>query len=297
MHRTLWFLRRATLCATLIAALTAVFAMAQPASRAECATFESKILARAVPYCVMLPPSYRQQLQRRYPVAYYLHGLGDNEQSLVNLGGWSIYDRLMREKKIGEMVVIAPAGFFSFYINSRDGQLRYEDFFFREFLPAMEKKYRVATTRAQRGLLGVSMGGYGALHYAFEHPERFAAVAANMPALVEKMPREFNQEWQRRLMGHIFGDPPDQAYFERNSVFHLARTAPPESLRTLRIYFDCGAQDRYGFTAGTTALDKLLTSRGIPHEAHIYPGGHDWQFVMDHFGASLTVVAKGIGAR
>ena len=70
-----------------------------------------------------------------------------------------------------------------------------------------------------------------------------------------------------------------------------------ERLRTLGIYFDCGAQDRYGFAAGTTALDKLLTTRGIPHEAHIYPGGHDWQFVMDHFAAALTVVAKDIGAR
>ena len=150
MHRTLSLLRSAILIASLVAAFVAT-TMAQSASRAECATYESKILARAVPYCVMLPPSYLQQTQQRYPVAYYLHGLGDNEQSLVNLGGWSIYDRLMREKKIGEMVVIAPAGFFSFYVNSRDGQLRYEDFFFREFLPAMEKKYRIGTTRAQRG--------------------------------------------------------------------------------------------------------------------------------------------------
>jgi S-formylglutathione hydrolase FrmB len=292
-----WQLGRASLIA-LFAMAAITLATAQPAaSRAECSTLESRILARAVPYCVMLPPSYAEQAQRRYPVAYYLHGLGDNEQSLINLGGWSIYDRLMREKKIGEMVVIAPAGFFSFYLNSRDGQLRYEDFFFREFLPAMEKKYRIGTTRARRGVLGVSMGGYGALHYAFEHPERFAAVAANMPALVEQMPREFTQDWQRLLLGRIFGDPPDQAYFERNSIFHLARTAPPERLRTLSIYFDCGAQDRYGFAAGTTALDKLLTARGIPHEAHIYPGGHDWQFVMDHFAAALTVVAKDIGAR
>jgi S-formylglutathione hydrolase FrmB len=93
-------------------------------SKVECSTLQSKILARQVPYCVMLPPSYAQDAARRYPVAYYLHGLGDNEQSLVNLGGWSIYDRLMREKKIGEFVVAAPAGFASFYINSRDGKFR-----------------------------------------------------------------------------------------------------------------------------------------------------------------------------
>jgi S-formylglutathione hydrolase FrmB len=269
---------------------------AVPHSRVECSTLKSEILHRDVPYCVMLPPSYAEQKNRRYPVAYYLHGLGDNEQSLVNLGGWSIYDRLMREKKIGEFALVAPSGFTSFYINSRDGKFRYEDFFLQEFLPAMEKKYRIGTTRSQRGIMGISMGGFGALHYAFKYPEKFAAVSANMPALIETVPNEFTQDWQRRLMGAIFGDPPDVAFFEKSSAFHLARTAPVASLKRMTIYIDCGAQDRYGFFAGTQAMDKLLISRGVPHEEHIYPGGHNWPFVLEHFPASLQAQSKGLGA-
>lgn len=266
-------------------------------SKVECATLESRILAREVPYCVMLPPSYEQDKVRRYPATYYLHGLGDNEQSLVNLGGWSIYDRLMREKKIGEFVVVAPAGFSSFYVNSRDGKVRYEDFFLEEFLPAMEKKYRIGTTRSQRGIMGISMGGFGALHYGFKYPEKFAAVSANMPALIEHFPREFSQEWQQKLMGTSFGNPPDISFYEKNSVFHLARTAPLSALKRMTIYFDCGAHDRYGFNAGTGAMDKLLTERGIPHEAHIYPGGHDWPFVLEHLAASLEAQSKGLRAK
>lgn len=289
-------LRGIALAAFLLVALYPGFAQAAH-SKVECSTLESKVLHRAVPYCVMLPPSYLQQPERRYPVAYYLHGLGDNEQSLVNLGGWSIYDRLMREKKIGEFALAAPAGFASFYINSRDGQFRYEDFFLQEFLPAMEKKYRIGTTRSQRGIMGVSMGGFGALHYAFKYPEKFAAVSANMPALIEHPPHELTMEWQRRLMGEIFGDPPDQAFFERNSAFHLARTAPVAALKRMNIYFDCGSQDRYGFFTGTEAMDKLLTTRGIPHEAHVYPGAHDWPFVLEHFPASLEAQSKGLGAK
>ena len=266
-------------------------------SKVECSTLQSAILARPVPYCVMLPPSYGQDKARRYPVAYYLHGLGDNEQSLVNLGGWPIYDRLMREKQIGEFVVVAPAGYASFYINSRDGKFRYEDFFLKEFLPAMEKKYRIGTTRAQRGIMGVSMGGYGALHYAFKYPEKFAAVSANMPALIEHLPRELAQGWQQELMGRVFGDPPDMEYYEKNSAFHLERAAPLAALKAMTIYFDCGAQDRYGFNTGTMAMDKLLTARGVAYEAHIYPGGHDWAFVLGHFAASLEAQSKGVGAR
>jgi S-formylglutathione hydrolase FrmB len=245
----------------------------------------------------MLPPSYAVDKARRYPVAYYLHGLGDNEQSLVSLGGWSIYDRLMREKRIGEFVVAAPAGFASFYIDSRDGKFCYEDFFLQEFLPAMEKKYRIGTSRSQRGIMGISMGGFGALHYAFKYPQKFAAVSANMPALIEHLPRELSQEWQQRLMGTIFGNPPDMAFYEKNSAFQLVRAASLPALKRLTIYFDCGAQDRYGFNAGTVAMDKLLTARGVPHEAHIYPGGHDWQFVLEHFAASLEAQSKGLGAK
>lgn len=270
---------------------------ATPGSKVECSALQSRILARQVPYCVMLPASYAQDRVRRFPVAYYLHGLGDNEQSLVNLGGWPIYDRLMREKKIGEFVLVAPAGFESFYVNSQDGRFRYEDFFLHEFLPAMEKKYRIGTTRAQRGVMGISMGGYGAMHYGFKYPEMFAAVSAGMPALIEHLPREFTTDWQRKLMGTIFGDPPDREYFEANSPFQLARRAPLAALKRMTIYFDCGAQDRYGFNTGTVAMDKLLTQRGIAHEAHIDPGGHDWEFALGHFAALLEAQSKGFGAR
>jgi S-formylglutathione hydrolase FrmB len=65
----------------------------------------------------------------------------------------------------------------------------------------------------------------------------------------------------------------------------------------MTIYFDCGAQDRYGFNTGTVAMDKLLTQRGIPHEAHIYPGGHDWSFVLKHLAASLEAQSKGLGVQ
>ncbi len=266
-------------------------------SKVECSSLNSTILARQVPYCVMLPPSYAQNNLRRYPVAYYLHGLGDNEQSLVNLGGWAIYDRLMREKKIGEFVVASPAGFESFYINSLDGKFRYEDFFLREFLPAMEKKYRIGSSRRGRGIMGISMGGFGALHYAFKYPEMFAGVSANMPALIEHLPSKCYQEPQRTLMGKVFGDPSDMAFYEKNSVLHLASTASLSALKRMTIYFDCGAQDRYGFNAGTAALDRLLTRRGIPHEVHIYPGGHDWPYVLEHFAASLEAQSKALGAR
>jgi hypothetical protein len=81
-----------------------------------------------------------------------------------------------------------------------------------------------------------------------------------------------------------FGDPPDAAYWTQQSPITIAKTA---SLAGLHIYFDCGDQDDYGFEIGATALDKVLTSRHIAHEFHIYPGRHDAQYFAAHLPASL----------
>ncbi len=142
--------------------------------------------------CAIAPScrtSFDQDKTRQYPVLYYLHGLGDNEQSLLNFGGWDVISELRRQGKIGDFIVLAPSAGHTFYINSADGKMRYEDFFLKEFMPQMEKKYRAEGTRATRGITGVSMGGYGALRLAFKYPDEFAAVSAQMPALMADLPQ------------------------------------------------------------------------------------------------------------
>jgi len=55
----------------------------------------------------------------------------------------------------------------------------------------------------------------------------------------------------------------------------------------LKIYFDCGSEDDYGFELGAEILDKLLTSRHVAHEFPLYPGGHDWIYFAAHLPALL----------
>jgi S-formylglutathione hydrolase FrmB len=277
----------------LTALLLSIAAHAQ--SRVDCSRIESNILARPVPYCVMLPPSYDTDKARRYPVLYYLHGLGDNEQSLINAGGWNQYEDQLASKKVGEFLIITPYGFQSFYINSLDGKMRYEDFFLREFLPAMEKKYRLKSGRGSRGIMGVSMGGFGALHYAFKYPRMFVSVSTHMAALQDKLPKEVGNNPEGKMMGTIFGIPINEGYYQANNPLQLARKAPLASLKNMKIYFDCGDHDNYGFNVGNEQLHAVLRKRGVPHEFHIYPGGHDMQFVLEHFGASLEWHSRAFG--
>jgi S-formylglutathione hydrolase FrmB len=253
--------------------------------RIECRSVHSSILGREVRYCAILPPSYDSSKARHYPVLYFLHGLGGNEQFLVTSGGWNLIEDLWQQQEIGEFLIVMPDAGTSFYINSRDGRVRYEDFFIREFVPFIDRAYRTSPARRARGIGGISMGGYGALHLAFRHPELFASVTANSAALLVKFPDvRFANPQESLLLRvlHAFGTPPDPAFWHRNDPLVLARTA---NLAGLKIYFDCGAQDDYGFYRGASALDKILDARKIPHEFHLYPGGHDWQYFASRLPA------------
>jgi len=268
--------------------LLAASAVHAASGRVECNSLQSKILARAVPYCVLLPPSYDAEKSRGFPILYFFHGLGDNEQTFVHTGGWNLVEDLWERKQLGEFLIATPAAGATFYIDSHDGKVRYEDFLVQEFLPGIERKFRVKPGRANRAVSGVSMGGYGALHLAFRHPDLFSAVSAHSAALIERLPAFLGGVAQNspraRVFGGTFGSPPDAAFWDRNSPAVIAKTA---ALANLKIYFDCGDEDDFGFEAGATGLDRVLISRKIPHEFHLYPGRHDWQYFATHLPTSL----------
>ena len=269
---------------------------AQAGGRAECLELPSQILHHAVRYCVLLPPSYEAETTRRYPVLYYLHGLGDDEQSLVSFGGMYLVEDLREQGQLGEFLIATPDGGTSFYINSHDGRQRYEDFLIREFFPWIERHYRVRAGRAHRGITGVSMGGYGALRLAFRYPQLFGAASAHSAALIEKLPEvqtpRAAPSSAMRILGSVFGLPPDPEFWERNSPFTFAKE---NKLAGLKIYFDCGTEDQYGFDAGARALDDLLKSRNVPHEFHLYPGGHGWSYLAEHISTSLEFHSRAFG--
>jgi len=258
------------------------------AARGECRAVPSRILGHSVPYCVILPPGYGEDANRRYPVLYYLHGLGDNEQMFVRSGGFNLIEELWDRHELGDFVIVSPAGYAGFFMNSHDASFRYDDFFLQEFMPWIENRYRIASRRESRGIGGISMGGYGALRMAFLYPQLFGSVSAHSAALMEKLPsvsvNNSPEGGRLRILGNVFGSPPDRLFWDRNNPLAIARTA---ELAGMKIYFDCGSEDDYGFEAGAQALHNSLASRRIAHEFHLYPGGHNWSYFAGHLPNSL----------
>jgi uracil-DNA glycosylase family 4 len=155
----------------LVAAVTAVlvsFWSAPASAEVRPGSFESAALGRSVSYVVDLPPGYEASGSRRYPVVYALHGLFEGPGFWERRGLAPILAELRAGGAVPEFLVVAVDGGNSFFVNAPGG--RYEDMLKRDLVAHVESSYRVVAGRKGRALLGVSMGGYAALHIAFVEP-------------------------------------------------------------------------------------------------------------------------------
>jgi S-formylglutathione hydrolase FrmB len=272
-------------------------------SRIDCNALNSRILKRIVHYCVYLPGGYdasaAERPARRYPLLYFLHGLGDNEQTLFNSGGWTLLDDLREHHKMGDFLIVAPEGRRSFYINSAGGSERYSDFFLQEFMPQIEARYRIRRGRPGRAITGISMGGYGALRFAFAYPQLFSAVSAQSAALITESPQELDAASGTGaplmgVLGPVFGKPIDVAHWNENNPFVLAKRNAA-ALRKVAIYFNCGQEDNYGFEKGAEQLHEELQREDVRHEYHAYPGDHSFTYFLSHFAEVMEFHSKAFG--
>jgi len=272
-------------------------------SRVEYKAFDSKLLGNPVRYGLYLPPSYSSSPAKKYPVLYFLHGLNENETRWAVRGMTDVMlDRMIGEGKIGEFIVAIPYGAISFYTNTRDGKEKWEDMIVTEFIPLIESTYRVNASRATRGISGISMGGYGALKIAMKHPELFNAVSAHSAVLIQDLAavqsipgRPGRMQAMTQLFDRIYGINQDLTYWEANNPMTLAMDR--SKWNGLKLYFDCGTEDEYGFFVGTKQLDDLLTKASYPHEAHLYPGNHGWDYAAQHIQESLLFHWKAFSAK
>lgn len=141
-------------------------------------SLESKVLGASVKYNVYLPSGFDKS-DKQYPVIYMLHGLSDTYTSWVERGGMqTVADELIGTGELREVVIIMPNAGGPDIHNTWNGYFNmpgwnYEDFFFKEFLPQVERKYRIISDKGHRAVMGLSMGGGGSTVYCQRHPDMF----------------------------------------------------------------------------------------------------------------------------
>lgn len=245
-------------------------------------TVSSAILDRAVRYAIYLPPDYESS-QRTYPVVYLLHGYTDDNTGWLQFGEINRYaDKAIAEGTIPPMIIVMPNGDSSWYINSYDGKEKYEDFFIREFIPVVEKTYRIKSQKRYRGIAGLSMGGYGTLIYALKYPEYFSAAAPLSAGIFsdEELVNMSDREWEQ-IFGQLYGRGLKgkarltKAWYDNSALSIIDRKSATE-LSKVRYWIDCGDEDF--LAVGNSLLHIALRKKQVTHEYRVRDGAHNWTY-------------------
>jgi enterochelin esterase-like enzyme len=238
-------------------------------------TMPSKILKMDRKYAVYLPPDYSSS-SRSYPVLYLLHGGGDDQTGWVQFGEvLHIADQAINESAATPMIIVMPDAQTGKrgYFNDVKNEWRYEDFFFEEFMPFVEKTYRIRSEKRYRAIAGLSMGGGGSFMYALHHPELFSS-ACPLSAYIGPLSLE---ELKSRMGNEIqASDQQWEAYFKRHNAIELVNAVPDDQKKAVRWYIDCGDDDF--LYEGNSLVHIAMRKKEIPHEFRVRDGGHTWTY-------------------
>lgn len=277
--------------------LLSTISFAQKGKVIEERTVKSAALNRAVKYTIYLPADYETS-DRTYPVVYLLHGYTDNHTGWLQFGEINrLADAAIADGTIPPMIIVMPNGDSSWYINSYDGKEKYEDFFINEFMPTIEKTYRIKAERRYRGIAGLSMGGYGTLVLSLKHPELFSAAAPLSAAVFDdnamtSMPDQNYENTFGQLYGRgLKGKDRLNDEWNSNSVLKIVETKSAADIRKVRYWIDCGDDDF--LTKGNCLLHIALTEKGVPHEYRVRDGAHSWTYWRTGIIPALAFIGDG----
>lgn len=253
-------------------------------------SLKSKILAMDRKYAIYLPPGYETS-QRSYPVLYLLHGGGDDQTGWVQFGEVQhITDKAIAEGMATPMIIVMPDANTGKrgYSNNATGTWRYEDFFFQEFMPFIEKAYRIKADKHYRAVAGLSMGGDGTFTYALHHPELFSSAcplsAGTGPLTMEDAKTRLTKETPG------ISDQDITAYYNRQSVLALVNNMPDSLKKAVRWYIDVGDDDF--LYEGNSLVHIAMRKKDIPHEFRTRDGAHNWTYWRTALPAVLEFVSQ-----
>ena len=239
-------------------------------------------------FSIYLPKGYADEANKdkKYPWVLWLPGFGGASE-FPQRGGAEVLDQLRGEGKIPELALVvfsAPGGRGRSTYMSGEARSDTEDLIVGDYLTHMQTKYRLATDKKQRAVMGVSAGGFGALKIAMRHMDTFGAVAVHSAAILPADPADLagsdEATVQRFLRGGIekeLGNPIDKAKWQAHMPLGIVATKKAEDLAGLQIYFDAGTDDDYGFCPPNELLSKSMTEKGMKHLFRkVEGGGHAW---------------------
>jgi S-formylglutathione hydrolase FrmB len=276
---------------------------------------------------VWLPPSYATHPDRRYPVAYFLHGAWGDETSWTRLGKLDGSLDSLVAAGVPEMIVVMPDGDDGWYSTwnwlgdyaacrrdrPQDAEPadrycvpwpHYDDYIARDLVGHVDRTYRTRAERRHRGIAGLSMGGYGAIALALSYPDVFAAAASHSGALApmahgtagDTLDYQSSLDSLRRRFGPRLWPVLEQV-FGKDTTGWLSRDPARKAERLARngvtqwpaLFVDCGTED---FLLGQNRFfRRRAAALGIPLRYAEWPGNHTWTYWRRHGPESAAWIA------
>ena len=210
-----------------------------------------------------------------FPVWYLLHGLSDDHT------GWARRTSIERYVAKLPCIVVMPNGERGFYTDAVDRHWSaFETNIVRDIVGFVDATFRTLPVREGRVVIGLSMGGYGALKLALKNPDVFCAAVSHSGAVrMGHFPLSAEHELGGEFLP-VFGANPTGG---PNDIFALAHGIDRALLPALRI--DCGVDDF--LIEDNRELHRYLEEIGIEHQYAEYPGGHTWDYWDEHVQEAL----------
>jgi enterochelin esterase-like enzyme len=258
----------------------------------ESKTLSSNILKMDRKFSIYLPAGYESS-DRSYPVLYLLHPAGPantipNQQSWLYYGGLKQYlDRAIENGEILPMIVVTPDANFGSkrisYFNDPEGDFNFEDFFFKEFIPFIEKNYRCRTEKDSKAIAGASLGGAAVLQYVVHQPDKFSVACALSAAV-----RKYDSEYLKNKFPNV-SDKVLIEWYKPYDVITYFENLPEKTESKTKWYISCGDDDH--LSPNNALLHIAMKSKGIPHEFRIHNGAHDWSYWRNVLPEFMTYIS------
>lgn len=245
------------------------------------AAYHSPAIQKAVALNALVPDEGKGP----FAVLYLLHGYSDDHTI------WHRRTRIEEYVKGLPLVVIMPDGFHSFYTNAYDG-LPYEDYLLNDMMGFVERTFPVSRKRAGRCIGGLSMGGYGAVRLALNHPKLFVSCHSHSGAMWNLADRKNPPPDRLKRMEKLFGPKFAGGV---NDLYALARKAKKANARLPKLRIDCGVDDY--LIEGNRNYHAYLDKLGIAHAYAEYPGMHNWVYWDTHIQEALQFHARHLKIR
>jgi S-formylglutathione hydrolase FrmB len=244
----------------------------------------SKARGRETNYLVYLPTP-----DDKRPTIFLLHGAGEDYLVWRERFGKDLMDLA---KELNVNLVMPDGDPYGWYLDSLlKKNSRLELYLMEELWPDLFGRFSLDPTRV--GVLGINMGGHGALTLALKYPGAFKAVFSLSGITDLELHGAGNLYEDDLKLSEVLGPYEDQSHVCRNNSAYFLTRKNPESLSGLSLGLSVGLSDPVAL-AENRQYHRLLSDLGLRHEYREERGDHSWTLWREKAKYGLTFLSNAL---